>query len=114
MSGSKFLGREFSGLLHERIRIERQSSQRDAIGSAVDQSQWIGDFWAAAEPIGMGNEMQAESRSALPRWRFILRQTDAIRPGDDLNWGDRKMVVRTVSADHRFIPKTMLEAEEKR
>ncbi|WP_422344865.1 phage head completion protein [Parasphingorhabdus sp.] len=114
MSGSNFGGGEFSGLLRERIHIARRSAQRDAIGSATDQSEIVGDFWAAAEPLGSGSEALAESRSALPRWRFTMRQTEAIRPGDHLKWGDRNMVVRTVSADHRFIPKTMLEAEEKR
>lgn len=107
-------GSEFSGLLREHIRIERLSSQRDGTGSATDQSDVIGDFRAAAEPVGTGDEALAGSRSAKPRWRFTLRQTDAIRPGDDLIWAGREMVVRAVSADHRFIPKTFLEAEEKR
>ncbi len=107
-------GTEFSGLLRERIRIMRQSAQRDAIGSATGQNEWVGDFWAAAEPLGTGAEALAESRSALPRWRFTLRQIDSVNVGDHLAWGKREMVVRTVSVDHRFIPKTMLEAEEKR
>lgn len=105
-------GAEFSGLLREHIRIERQQSQRDTIGSATDQNQIIGEYWAAAEPVGTGDTISAESRSALPRWRFTLRQTDAIAPGDRLFWGGREMVVRTISADHRFIPKTLLQAEE--
>lgn len=107
-------GSEFSGLLRERIRIERRSVQRDTIGSATDQSEWVGDFWAAEEPLGTGDEALAQSRSALPRWRFTLRQTEAIYVGDHFVWAGRAMVVRTISADHRFIPKTMLEAEEKR
>ncbi|QTD57559.1 phage head completion protein [Parasphingorhabdus cellanae] len=114
MSRSNFTGHEFSGLLRERISIARPSSQRDAIGSATNQSVPIGEFWASAEPLGTGLEALGNSRSALPRWRFTLRQTDAIRVGDHLAWGDRKMVVGSVSADHRFIPKTILKAEEKR
>ena len=105
-------GAEFSGLLRETIRIERRSAQRDAIGSATDQSELVGDFWAAAEPMGSGDEALSESRSALPRWRFTLRETKLIFPGDILVWGERKMVVRSVSADHRFIPKTILQAED--
>lgn len=105
-------GAEFSGLLRERIRIERRLSQRDAIGSATDQSELIGDFWAAAEPLGTGDEALAQSRSALPRWRFTLRAAALISPGDHLLWSGRVMVVRSVTADHRFIPKTILQAQE--
>lgn len=114
MSGPKFSRAEFSGLLCEHIRIERSSAQRDAAGSATGQVALIGDFRAAAEPLGTGDEALAGSRSALPRWRFTLRQTDAIHPGDTLIWAGYEMVVRAVSADHRFIPKTFLQAEEKR
>ncbi len=114
MSGPEISRPEFSGLLREHIRIERQSPQRDGAGSATDQSELVGDFRAAAEPAGTGGEALAGSRSALPRWRFTLRQTDAIRPGDELIWAGRAMVVRAVSADHRFIPRSFLEAEEKR
>ncbi len=114
MTVSKTVGSEFSGLLRELIHIERQSSQRDAAGSAIDQNDPIGDFLASAEPLDFGDEAVAGSRSALPRWRFTLRQTNAIRPGDRLIWSDREMVVQSVAADHRFIPRTFLQAEEKR
>ena len=103
---------EFSGLLRENIRIERASAQRDAAGSASDTRDVIGHFRAAAEPMGTGDEAQGESRSALPRWGFALRQTELVLPGDYLFWAGREMRVRSVIGDHRFIPKTMLQAEE--
>lgn len=105
-------GGEFSGLLREYVRIERTLAQRDAGGSATDQMEVIGDFRAAAKPLDTGDEALGESRSALPRWGFTLRQTDLILPGDHLFWAGREMRVRSVSSDHRFIPKTMLQAEE--
>ncbi|GAA0488376.1 hypothetical protein GCM10009096_34120 [Parasphingorhabdus litoris] len=105
-------GPEFAGDLRERIRIERQSAARDALGSAVDQREHIGAFWAAAQPMGVGDEALANSRSALPRWRFTMRQTNAVRPGDHLIWNQRNMIVQSVSADHRLIPRTFLQAEE--
>ena len=103
---------EFSGLLREDVRIERPSAQRDAAGSAAHQMELIGNFRAAAEPMGNGDESLGESRSALQLWSFTLRQTALILPGDHLLWAGREMRVRSVSADHRFIPKTMLQAEE--
>ncbi|MGI9362846.1 MAG: head-tail adaptor protein [Parasphingorhabdus sp.] len=103
---------EFSGLLRENIRIERPSTQRDAAGSASGARDVIGNFRAAAEPMGTGDEAQGESRSALPRWSFTLRQTEMVLPGDHLFWAGREMRVRNVTGDHRFIPKTMLQAEE--
>ncbi len=105
---------EFSGNLRERIRIDRQSADRDTLGSASDETILIGEFWAAAETVGVGSGAEAESRSALPRWQFTLRQTDLILPGDKIAWGDRKMVIRSVSLEHRPTPKTILSAEEKR
>ncbi|GAB5483020.1 MAG: hypothetical protein Pars92KO_27770 [Parasphingorhabdus sp.] len=114
MSGPETGWLEFSGLLREQIHIERQSSERDSAGSAIEQNDPVGAFRAAAEPLGTGDEAHAGSRSAMPRWRFILRQTNAVRPGDILIWAGREMVVRSVSSDHRFIPRTFLQAEEKR
>ncbi len=108
------MGQEFSGILRERIIIERQSAQRDALGSAEDQFETIGVFWAAAEAMHGGRDSEAESRSALPRWRFVLRETRAIIAGDRLIWGEREMIVTSVVLEHRLIPKTILLAEERR
>lgn len=105
---------EFSGILRERISIERQAVGRDALGSAEPQFITIGVFWAAAVALHSGTVSQAESRSAMPRWRFILRETQAIKPGDRLIWGDRAMTILSVILEHRLIPKTILQAEEKR
>ena len=70
--------------------------------------------WAAAEALHGGTPSEAESRSAMPRWRFILRETRAIKPGDRLVWGERMMTISSVILEHRLIPKTILQAEEKR
>ncbi len=105
---------EFSGVLRERITIERQAAGRDALGSAELQFGFVGEFWAAAEVLRSGRVSEAESRSALPRWRFILRETQAIKAGDRLTWGGRVMTITSVILEHRLIPKTILQAEEKR
>ena len=108
------MGQEFSGILRERISIERQTVGRDALASSEPQYVTVGVFWAAAEAMQAGTFSEAESRSAMPRWRFILRETHAIRPGDQLVWGDRKMTISSVVLEHRLIPKTILQAVEKR
>lgn len=108
------MGQEFSGHLRERITIERQTAVRDALGSAGPQFEIVGEFWAAAETLDSGGVGEAESRSAMPRWRFILRETQAIKPGDRLIWGGRVMVINSVILEHRLIPKTILQAEERR
>ncbi|MEP3224897.1 MAG: hypothetical protein ABJO01_02895 [Parasphingorhabdus sp.] len=105
---------ELSGLLREIIVISRQSDGRDLLASASTQTQIIGSFRAAAQPLPPGEDSVANSHSALPRWRFVLRQTDRIEPGDLLTWGRRVMTVRSVQSDHRFIPRTFLQAEENR
>ena len=108
------MGREFSGVLRERIVIERQSAGRDALGSAEAEYDLVGEYWAAAEALPGGRESEAESRSAMPRWRFVLRETQAIRPGNRLLWGERVMTVLSVVLEYRLIPKTILLAEETR
>ncbi|MGB5484872.1 head-tail adaptor protein [Parasphingorhabdus sp.] len=108
------MGQEFSGILRQRIMIERQTAGRDAMGSAELQFDIVGEFWAAAEALSGGDAGEAESRSAMPRWRFILRETQAIIPGDRLNWSGRVMIVTSVILEHRLIPKTILQAVEKR
>ena len=108
------MAKEFSGVLRERILIERQSAARDALGSAEAQFEPVGEFWAAAEALSAGRGEAGESRSALPRWRFVLRETQAIRPGDRLLWTGRVMVIASVVLEHRLIPKTILLAEETR
>ncbi len=108
------MGQEFSGILRERITIERQRAGRDALGSAEPQFDSIDEFWAAAEALPSGDDEEAGSWSAMPRWRFILRETQAIKPGDRLLWGGRVMVINSVILEHRLIPKTILQAEEKR
>ena len=108
------MGREFSGILRGRIHIERQGEGRDGMGSAEPVFDSVGEFWAAAQALDSGSGEAAESRSALPRWRFILRETQAIKPGDRLIWGGRVMTINSVVLEHRLIPKTILLAEEKR
>lgn len=108
------MAREFSGILRERIMIERQTAGRDGLGSAEPVFDSVGVFWAAAQVLDSGSGQVAESRSALPRWRFILRETQAIKPGDRLVWGGRTMIINSVVLEHRLIPKTIVLAEEKR
>jgi head-tail adaptor len=108
------MGQEFSGVLRERITIERQIAVRDALGSVEPQYETIGEFWAAAEALPGGEASEAESRSALPRWRFVLRETQAVKPGDRLSWSGRVMTVVSVILEHRLIPRTILQAVEKR
>ena len=108
------MGQEFSGILRERISIERQAVGRDALGSAEPQYITVGVFWAAAEAMQTGVASEAGSRSALPRWRFSLRETQVIKPGDRLVWGNRIMTISSVILEHRRTRKTILQAEEKR
>jgi len=108
------MGQEFSGTLRECISIERQTAGRDAQASAEPEYLTIGVFRAAAEAMHSGSASEAESRSAMPRWRFILRETQVIKPGDRLVWGDRILTILNVVLEHRLIPKTILQAEEKR
>lgn len=103
---------EFAGTLREYIRIERTLPARDGLGAASAETAMVGEFWAAVDAQNTGVISAAESHIAMPKWRFLLRQTDQILPGDRLTWGGRIMTVRTVSEDRKLLPKTIVEAEE--
>ena len=105
---------EFAGRLREYIRIERPLQTRDALGSASTEKGIVGEYWAAMEARDGAEISSAGSHSAMQRWKFWLRQPDKILPGDTLIWSGREMLVRTVSEDRRLLPKTILEAEERR
>ena len=105
---------EFAGRLREYVRVERPLSPRDALGSTPAEKQLVGEYWAAIEAQPSAEISSADSHSAMQRWKFWLRQTDKILPGDTLIWSGREMLVRTVSEDRRLLPKTILEAEERR
>ena len=106
--------REFSGSLRERIRIERLDSVRDALGSTSQTRELVGEYWAAALANGTGPETAGESRSAMQQWRFILRHTREILPGDYLLWRGRHMMISAVDTEYRPVAKTILLAEETR
>lgn len=108
------MAEEFSGRLRDRIYVERIASVSDALGSAGEEVEQVGEFWVAGEAMGTGPESQGESRSAMPRWRFTLRETNQILPGDQLIWKGRTMEIQSVSIDLRLIPKTIILAKEMR
>ena len=105
---------EFAGTLRERIRVERRIAERDGAGSASTEIETIGEYWVAAIPTGSASREQAESRSAMPTWRFDLRLTRKILPGDYIVWNDYRLVVRAVTAEFRPDRKTLIQAEETR
>ena len=106
--------REFAGTLREWIRVERPVNARDGRGSASGEFALIGEYHASATPAGTGAEAIGESRSAMPVWQFLMRQSDAILPGDRIIWNGRILTVRSVIADYQPTPRTRILAEENR
>ena len=107
-------GGEFVGLLRETIRISRPADTRDEIGSEPGTFDLIGDFRAAIAAATPGAESLAESRTAAQRWHLTLHLTDAVLPGDRLEWQGRTMTILNVTEDRRLLPRTRLLAEETR
>ncbi|MDZ7587689.1 MAG: head-tail adaptor protein [Parasphingorhabdus sp.] len=91
---------ERAGRFRHRIRVERQSASRDALGSAENTYELIGHFWAALTTAGHGSDNIGESSSALPRWLIEMRATDAINVADRVSWdGHVASIVRITPPD---------------
>lgn len=116
-SADNMAGREIAGRLRERIRVERLVAGRDPLAAAVDEMRVVGDYWAAAVAEGHGEAAVAGHRSARQRWRFTLRYPvnggdRLIRPGDEIIWARRRLIVLMVGESRQPVPLLIVQAEE--
>ena len=105
---------EFAGHLRERIAFERRSDERDILAGARGKWRYDGAAWAAVTPLGEGELIEADSVSALPRWRVTLRKRDGIDPASRIVWRGRYLRVRSVESDPREPAQMILTTQEQR
>lgn len=105
---------EFAGQLRERIAFERRSDERDILAGVRGKWRYDGAAWAAVTPLGTGEQIEADSVSALPRWRVTLRKRDGIDPGSRIVWRGRYLRVRNVESDPREPAQMILTTQEQR
>jgi SPP1 family predicted phage head-tail adaptor len=105
---------EFAGALRERISFEQRSEERDLLAGARSKWRYDGAVWAAVTPLGTGDAVIADSVSALPRWRVIIRRRDGIDLSSRIIWRGRYLNVRSVDQDPRQPEQMTLITEEQR
>jgi head-tail adaptor len=105
---------EFAGALRERIAFERRSDARDLLAGARGKWRYDGAAWAAVTPLGSGDVVEADSLSALPRWRVIVRKRDSVDPSSRIVWRGRYLRVRSVESDPREPAQMILTTQEQR
>ena len=90
---------EFAGALRERIIIEKRLGSRDVRAGATGRYAYDGAVWASVMPLISGTLTQAESLSALPRWRVTMRKRENIGPWTRIWWRGRYLAVQSVMID---------------
>lgn len=105
---------EFAGALRERIAFERRSNERDLLAGARGKWRYDGAAWAAVAPLAPGDLEQADSLSALPRWRVTVRRREGIDLNSRIVWRGRYLRVRSIESDPREPAQMILVTEEQR
>jgi head-tail adaptor len=105
---------EFAGALRERIAFERRNDERDLLAGARGKWRYDGAAWAAVTPLGSGDVVEADSLSALPRWRVIVRKREGVDPGSRIVWRGRYLRVRSIESDPREPAQMILTTQEQR
>lgn len=91
-----------AGTLNKRIRLERRSSDRDAVGQVVDQWSLVqpnGEVWARVEPLGGRTEFGAQQWVSVGDVKFTIRIREDISPLDRVIYAGRVYDIASVAPD---------------
>lgn len=103
---------EFAGALRERIGIERRLDARDAMARGSDRWMSDGAAWASVAPLIPADLVQADVRSALPRWQVVMRNRPRLGVWTRFSWRGRYLAVRALIADPRDPDRVVMTCEE--
>jgi head-tail adaptor len=105
---------EFAGTLRERIIIERPSSTRNAMGLQEPGWEELCRCLAAVTLESVGPESEAQSLSAMPRYRVTIRRRDGIAIDQRIRWKGRSLIARQLLDDPRAKDRMVMRCEEVR
>lgn len=103
---------EFAGRLRERVVIERPVSIRNAMGLQEGGWEQVCRCLASVALESVGPESEAQSLSAMPRYRVSIRRRDGIAIDQRIGWNGRKLMVRQLLEDPREKDRISLRCEE--
>lgn len=104
--------KEFTGLLRERIAIERPISLRNAMG--LQQPGWEPVCRCLASVVldSVGAEAEGQALSALPRYTLAIRWREGIALDQRIHWRGKTLVIRQLRDDPRRRDRIILRCEE--
>jgi head-tail adaptor len=105
---------EFAGTLRERIVIERAISLRNAMGLQEPGWEQVCRCLASVTLESVGAESEAQSLSAMPRYRVTMRRRDGVSIDQRVIWNSRKLMVRQLLDDPRDKDRLTMRCEEVR
>ena len=105
---------EFAGTLRERIVIERPISVRNEMGLQEPGWEQVCRCLASISLDSVGAESEAQSLSAMPRFRVIVRRRDGIALDQRVSWNGRRLMVRQLLEDPRSKDRLTMRCEEVR
>jgi head-tail adaptor len=105
---------EFAGTLRERIVIERPISVRNEMGLQEPGWEQVCRCLASVSLDSVGAESEAQSLSAMPRFRVIVRRREGIALDQRLSWNGRRLMVRQLLDDPRSKDRLTMRCEEVR
>jgi head-tail adaptor len=103
-----------AGALRERVTLETRLGNRDAAAGSIGRYAYMGEAWAALSPLVPADLSQADSLSAMPRWRVTIRKREGIDPRVRLTWRGKYLAVRGVISDPSEPAQMLLTCEEVR
>jgi head-tail adaptor len=90
---------ELSGLLRERVTLERQAPGRSSLGVATGAWLSLGQCWAAVVPMGEGAGFVGDAPAAPARFHVTIRVRKVFGVGDRVVWRGRTLVVLNATFD---------------
>ena len=105
---------EFTGLLRERVTIERPVSLRNPMG--LQQPGWEKVCRCLASVVldSVGSEAEGQALSAMPKYKVTIRWREGIAIDQRVQWRGRALAVRQVLDDPRRRDRILLRCEELR
>lgn len=108
------MSEEFAGTLRERVMIERPISTRNEMGLQEPGWEQVCRCLASVVLESVGPESEAQSLSAMPRYRVTIRRRDGIALDQKITWAGRKLMVRQLLDDPRSKDRITMRCEEVR
>ena len=105
-------GREFAGLLRERVLIEALTEERNALGAQLPEWVVVARCLAVVAPEGVGAEAEGQALSAMPRFKVTIRVREGINVGQRVRWGTRLLSVHQRVDDPALPDRILLRCEE--